>query len=252
MGKTHEALRKAEEERRGLIGHGGRFDLPLPVRPSGAAEVDGLVMTSRSLVEYHRLKHNILRLNSHRRLKVLLFCSPTEGEGTSTSLVYFAISLASDGNRVLVVDANLRRPSLDVAFGVEREHGLTDLLLQRSPLSQVLKVTGFRSLSVITSGMFYRNRDMVLESDSFEIHREEMVKRADWVLFDCSAVNSSNDAVVLAPQVDGVVIVLEAERTRWEVAENARQRIKSAHGNILGVVLNKRRYYIPKWLYKRL
>ena len=252
MARTDEALRKAEQERRGLIGQGARFDLPLPARPSGAAQVNGLAMTSRALVEYHKLKYNLLRLNSHRRLRVLLFCSPTEGEGTSTSLVYFAITLASDGNRVLVVDANLRRPSLDVAFGVEREHGLTDLLLQRSPLNQVLKVTGFRSMSVITSGMFYRNPDVVLESDSFEAHREEMVKRADWVLFDCSAINSSNDAVVLAPQVDGVVMVLEAQRTRWEVAENARQRIKSANGNILGVVLNKRKYYIPAWLYKRL
>jgi protein-tyrosine kinase len=252
MGRTHEALRKAEEERRGRIGQGVPYELPLPARPSGAAEVDGLVMTSQAMVEYHKLKYNILRLNSQRRLKALLFCSPTEGEGASTSLVYFAITLASDGNRVLVVDANLRSPSLDVAFGVEREHGLTDLLLERSPMNQVLKVTGYRSLSVITSGMFYRNPDVVLESDSFEKYREEMVKRADWVLFDCSAINSSNDAILLAPRVDGVIMVLESERTRWEVAENARQRIKAANGNILGVLLNKRKYYIPNWLYKRL
>ena len=71
MARTHEALRKAEQERRGLISQGARFDLPLPARPSGAAQVNGLAMTSRALVEYHKLKYNLLRLNSHRRLKVL-------------------------------------------------------------------------------------------------------------------------------------------------------------------------------------
>ena len=79
-----------------------------------------------------------------------------------------------------------------------------------------------------------------------------MKERADWVLFDSPPITHHMDSVVLAPKVDGVVMVVEAERTRWEVAENARKSIKGGNGNVLGVILNKRRYPIPEWLYTRL
>ena len=79
-----------------------------------------------------------------------------------------------------------------------------------------------------------------------------MKAEAEWVLFDSPPINSFNDSIALAHRVDAVVMVVEAEKTRWEVAQSAKQRVESGNGKILGIVLNKRRYYIPKFIYKRL
>ncbi len=77
-----------------------------------------LKVTPQTVIEHHRLKYNILRLNSGKKIKALLFSSPTRGEGTSTVLINFAASLAADGDRVLLVDANLRNPSLHSTFAL--------------------------------------------------------------------------------------------------------------------------------------
>jgi capsular exopolysaccharide synthesis family protein len=246
MAKTFEALQRAEAERRtrevetgGNGGHNNHHPGSLKITP-------------QTVIEHHRLKYNLLRLNPGKKIKALLFSSPTRGEGTSTVLINFATSLAADGDRVLLVDANLRNPSLHGAFDLERENGLTELLLNQRTLEEVIKETGIPHLFVITSGVFFSNPFVILESDSLKTRTEEMKANADWVLIDCPAITSCNDAASLAGSVDGLILVVEAERTRWEVAENARKSIKSGNGNVLGVVLNKRRYHIPNWLYKRL
>ena len=241
MGKTFEALKRAEEERKVRVGY-----------PSDNHRPKGLKITPKTVIEHHRLKYNLLRLNPAKKMKALLFSSSARGEGTSTVLINFATSLAADGDRVLLVDANLRNPSLHGAFDLERENGLTELLLNQRTLEEVIKETGIPHLFVITSGVFFSNPFVILESDSLKTRTEEMKANADWVLLDCPAITSCNDAASLAGSVDGLILVVEAERTRWEVAENARKSIKSGNGNVLGVVLNKRRYHIPNWLYKRL
>jgi len=241
VGKTFEALKRAEEERKVRVGY-----------PSDNHRPKGLKITPKTVIEHHRLKYNLLRLNPAKKMKALLFSSSARGEGTSTVLINFATSLAADGDRVLLVDANLRNPSLHGAFDLERENGLTELLLNQRTLEEVIKETGIPHLFVITSGVFFSNPFVILESDSLKTRTEEMKANADWVLLDCPAITSCNDAASLAGSVDGLILVVEAERTRWEVAENARKSIKSGNGNVLGVVLNKRRYHIPNWLYKRL
>jgi Mrp family chromosome partitioning ATPase len=79
-----------------------------------------------------------------------------------------------------------------------------------------------------------------------------MKTQADWVMFDAPHINSYDDSIALAARVDGVIMVVEAEKTRWEVAEHAKQRVENSNGKILGVILNKRQSHIPDWLYKRL
>jgi Mrp family chromosome partitioning ATPase len=105
---------------------------------------------------------------------------------------------------------------------------------------------------VITCGTPHPNPFVVCESGCLKAQVEQMKVKSDWVLLDCPAITSCNDAASLAGSVDGLILVVEAERTRWEVAENARKSIKGGNGNVLGVVLNKRRYHIPNWLYRRL
>ena len=241
MAKTYEALKRAEEERKVRIGY-----------PSDNHRPEGWKITPQTVIEHHRLKYNLLRVNSGKKIKAILFSSPTRGEGTSSVLINFATSLAVDGDRVLLVDANLRNPSLHGAFDLERENGLTELLLGQRSLEEVIKETGAPNLSVITCGKVHPNPFVILESDSLKTHTEEMKATADWVLFDSPAITSCNDTAALAFRMDGVVLVVESEKTRWEVAENASKLIKRGNGNVIGVVLNKRRFHIPEWIYKRL
>ena len=239
--KTFEALTRAEEERKVRGGY-----------PSDNHRPKKLTITPRTVIEHHRLKYNLLRLNPGKKMKALLFFSSTSGEGTSSVLINFAISLATDGDRVLLVDVNLWNPSLHGAFGLEQEDGLTELLLGRRTLEAVVKEAGIPNITVITCGAPHPNPFVILESGSLQTHTEAMKANADWVLLDCPASESCTVAGFLAPDMDGVVLVVEDGRARLEVVENARKSIKDRNGSVLGVVLNKRRYPIPEWLYKRL
>ncbi len=202
--------------------------------------------------EHQRLKYNILRVNSGKRMKALLFSSSNRGEGTSTIVINFAMSLAADGESVLLVDGNLRNPSLHAAFGLEKDNGLTDLLLGKEALAETIKETNLGNLSVITSGNFHPNPFVIFESGLLPSQVEAMKAGNDWVLFDSPPICPFNDAGAIAAHVDGVILVVEAEKTRWEVGENARKWIEGGNGTVLGVVLNKRRYHIPAWIYRKL
>jgi protein-tyrosine kinase len=257
MSKTYKALQKAEAEK------STRSATPPVARPRGRWKAP-----SHPLEECRGMKYRILCSNPDQAVKTLLFCSSTEGEGTSTVLINFALTLASEGDKVVLIDANLRHPSLHDAFNLDKENGLIDLLLEKSTVNEVIKNTPFNNLSVITIGSpppnlspdrgpwtvdsSPDNPSLILKSNPLDSHIEEMKAQADWIFFDSGPIHSSNASVVLAGKVDGVVLVVEAEKTRWEVAQNAQQRIESANGKILGAILNKRRFYIPAWLYKSL
>ena len=202
--------------------------------------------------EYHRMKQTLLGISSEEKIRALLFSSSTKGEGTSTVLTNFAITLASGGDKVLLVDANHRNPSLHDLLNVEQRSGLTELLLEKNILRDVIKETQIKNLSVITSGTILSNPFSIFESQLLDHLIVQMKTQADWVLFDSPSINSYNDARTLATKMDGVVMVVQAEKTRWEVAQSARQKIENGNAKILGVILNRRKMHIPEWAYKML
>ena len=253
MAKTFEALMKAEEESQ------KRRDKIIAFEPKPDVHKPGTGGEERRFKIYRltweqcgQIKHNILGSTSGKNIRTLLFSSPTQGEGNSTILINFAMSLTSEGERVLLVDSNLRNPSLHHVFNLEKENGFAELILGKVTLKDVIKETLFDNLFVITCGMDHFSPSSVFKSNSLGNHIEEMKRQADWIIFDAPQINSYDDSSTLASKVDGVVMVVEAEKTRWEVAQLAKQRIENGKGKILGVVLNKRQSHIPDWLYKRL
>jgi len=246
MGKTFEALMQAERERQERLEEN---HLAPPPNDLLLKEFD---IPFQIVEEYHRMEYKISNMYPKRTSKVILFVSPNEGEGNSTVLTQFGITLALGGNRVLLVDTNLRCPSIHRLFDLPGEKGLTDLILKKYDLKETIKNTSLQNLRVITSGNNHTEAIPILTFSVFDSAIEKMKSEADWILFDAPPIHVSNDAIALAPKVDGVIIVIKAEKTRWEVAQNVRQRIESGKGNILGVVLNERRFYIPEWLYQRL
>ena len=203
--------------------------------------------------EYRRMKHKILTFDPNNSIKTILFCSCDKGEGNSTVLLHFGQILASEGYRVILVDGNLHRPILHRLLGVERDYGLGDFQLRGKNLdvTELMKDTPLDNLWLISSG-FHPNPGAIFEEEVFESQLEQVKAHGDWVLFDSPPLNSHNDAIALAGKVDGIVLVARAEKTRWEVVQEAKARLEKGGGRILGVVLNKRRFHIPGWVYKRL
>jgi protein-tyrosine kinase len=269
MAKTYSALKRAEAEQ-GLKAE-------LPAIPSSDQEmgppfpslreplkIDLPYMmprppASRSLPfaveEYQRMKYKIIHYDSDVIVKSILFCSPGRREGTSTVLIHFAQTLAVEGNRVLLVDANLRNPYLHQTFHLPRENGLVEMIfsgISLRNLDHFIKATNLENLFVITGGQPYANPNSLLESGYLGDLNEHLKRQWDWILFDCPPMNAYSDSIALACQADGIVIVVQAEKTRWEVVRGTRDRLENCGGKVLGIVLNKRRFHIPDWIYKKL
>ncbi|MFH1481093.1 MAG: polysaccharide biosynthesis tyrosine autokinase [Pseudomonadota bacterium] len=269
MAKTFDALKRTEKEtgvRSGVPPITPASDRrpeipPLTVKPEGIKfsppplppKFGKSKDISRTVEEYCKMKYRILNYDPDRIIKTILFCSSGKGEGNSTVLLQFAQTLTAEGYRVLLVDANLRNPTLHRLLRLERENGLTELSSGNGKnVTEVMKETALNNLWVITSGSPYPNPAAIFESDFFDPVIDQMKIQADWVLFDSPSLRSSSDSIALARKVDGVVLVVQAEKTRWEVVQESKARLEKSGGRILGVVLNKRRFQIPGWVYKRL
>ena len=206
------------------------------------------------LVEKYRiLKANLSGRQTEKEVKTLLLVSALPGEGCSTILADFAKVLSQLGKqRVLLLDANFSNPSLHKLFDLPGEIGLCEIVEKRVGLSTALKGTRFPNLSLVTRGHSDTKLTSIMESDrlreTIAILREEF----DYLLIDTASLSRSSDATLLSRIVDGVVLVLQAHRTRWEVALAAKKQLQEAGANILGVVLNRRKLVIPERLYRRL
>jgi len=247
MGKTYEALMQADREKSkkpeaGMNLESSRIH-PIP---------QGVNIPLPILEEYHRMEYKISSWYPEKKSRALVFVGPSEGEGNSTVLTHFGISMAFRGESVLLVDMDWRRPSIHRFFDLPTGKGSIEWIFDQCTLEEAIQNTYLENLHVITSGTIPVGSFPTPPSLFLDYHIKNMKSKANWILIDAPPINASNDAIALAPKVDGVIMVVKAEKTRWEVAQNARQRIESGEGNILGVVLNDRRYYIPEWLYQRL
>jgi capsular exopolysaccharide synthesis family protein len=202
--------------------------------------------------EYNRLTQNILAALPGLKTRALLFAGSTAGEEAATVLAAFGRVLARSGERVLLVDTDLRCPMLNQLFGMNGGPGVAQLLSGKSELLTVVNIMETEGLLMVTAGRPVANPFSLFESASIDALIESMRKQADWVLLTAPPVNAYNDAISLAKKVDGVILVVEAEQTRWEVARSAKERLEDAGANILGVVLNNRKLHIPGWIYRRL
>jgi protein-tyrosine kinase len=249
MGRTFEALIQAEKDSR------LRWEKQEPFDPNGDLDPCApwwLSGTQHTSEEYQELKHNLRSLLPKTNGRILMFAGSTHGEGTSTVVARFGTVLASSGESVLLVDANLRRPSLHDMFGVKKACGFTELLMGLKEVKDVVKNTRFSNLSIITCGVLLANPSFALGPRSVCNMSDRLRNEADWVLLDVPPVNEFNDAMALCSVIDGAVLVVQAEETKWEVALRAKQRLDDTRTPVLGVVLNRRRLYIPDCVYKLL
>jgi capsular exopolysaccharide synthesis family protein len=202
---------------------------------------------------YQRIVQGIQGQRASERKGVILVASALHGEGTSTVAREIASLLCRDGSaEAVLVDANLRTPSQHLAYRLERSAGLAEVVTRGLAPEAVVRTGPASSLPLVTAGRPTGTPAAVLGLPALKAAIEQYRSRFDWVVIDGPPVTVYSDAAILAPLVDGIVLVVEAERTRWEVVSQAKRALEESGGRILGAVLNRQRYHIPPALYGRL
>ncbi|TWU07548.1 polysaccharide biosynthesis tyrosine autokinase [Stieleria varia] len=172
------------------------------------------------------------------KLQTIGFTSPMQGDGKSTVTSNFAVSFAQLGLKTVVVDADLRRPSIHRYFSVSKTGGLCDVLEGRLQLADVIKDTDAEKVSVITAGSSSKMPAELLQMEKLDELLEELKQQFDVVLVDLPPVLAVSDPVVVMPRLDGGVLVIRVARVRRDEVINTMRRIRSSGGNFVGCMLN--------------
>jgi protein-tyrosine kinase len=187
---------------------------------------------------YRTLRTNLDFASLDQAVKTLVVTSAGVGEGKSTTLANLAVVSAQAGRKVILVDADLRRPMLHRIFTLGNETGLTTAIMDEAAMaSPPLQETGIAGLSVLTSGPLPPNPAELMASRRMEEVIAALAGQAEQVFFDTPPVVAVTDAAVLATKVDGVLLVISAGKTRREYARTAVQRLRQINARLLGTVL---------------
>ncbi len=187
---------------------------------------------------YRTLGVNLRFAGVDEEVRRVAVTSPGVAEGKTTTVANLAIALAEGGHRVIAVDADLRQPSLHLLFGLENREGLTTAALANAAAPLPLQDTLVPGLRVLTSGPLPPSPTELLASRKLDHVLALLSEQADYILFDTAPVAVLADTAVLAPRLDGVVLVVGAGRTRRDLARQAKEHLERVHARILGVVLS--------------
>jgi len=193
----------------------------------------------RTSEEFRRIRSALSYAGVSDKVQKLLITSVNPGEGKSTFSSNLGLTLAGLRNDVLIIDADLRRPRVAEYFGVEGSVGLTTVLVGDATFDRAKITRPGTTLDILPSGVIPPNPSEILTSDAMHALLDEASQRYDFVIIDSPPALSVADANLLASQVDGVILVVDAVSTRRTPLTHAIASLESAGGRIVGVVLNK-------------
>jgi len=248
MGKTQKALERAGKE----------YQENLSETPDDSHKIVVSKRPGKFLMQtpsdlFQEVKTKLVTRFPLASVKTILITSPVHGDGCTTTAVSFAKTMAQYCRlNVLLIDANLRSPRLHEVFNVEYNQGLGDLLTNDEEENSLFKKVGHGNLFLIPCGKKNSGPLAIFESDRFDKTLKLMREKFDYVILDAPPVIGCAETKVMGKKVDGVILVVESDKTRKQVAIRAKQELEDAGAKVLGVILNKREHYIPEWIYKRL
>jgi len=207
---------------------------------------------------YRTLRTNVASIMSRNGGKIIMLSSSVIEEGKTTSCCNIATAFAQSGKRTLLIDADLRRPTVDKAYSVVRVPGLTDLLLDTGDprecyrtiddimlgkfgLKLAQATPGLEYLTILPAGRTVDNPTELLSIPALDKLLEEVRSKFDVIIMDVSSVLPVADAFVLAPKVDGIILAYQIGRVARDVLKRTRTRIESMGGKVWGVILNDTR-----------
>lgn len=187
---------------------------------------------------YRSLRTNIQFSDIDNPKRVILMTSSATKEGKSTTCVNLAITFAQTGSRVLLVDSDLRRPTLHNFFNVDKMYGLSNVLIGSLAFGDVIKRTEVENLDLITAGDIPPNPAEMVASERMRVFLEEARNRYDVVLLDSPPVVAVTDAAILTTRADATIVVVSSGMTGRAELKRALGLIQSVGSNVLGVILN--------------
>ena len=209
----------------------GRGELPLMVA------LDPLDPAAEA---YRNLRMNLMFMSTDDEpIRTLLFSSPGPNEGKSTTSINFAVMLAQQGQRVLLIDADLRRPALHRAMDVLREPGLTNLLVGDAEIREAVRPNVLPNLDLLPSGPFPPNPSELLNSKTMQRLLEEFEGKYSHLILDTPPILAVTDSSILGAHTDGVVLVLRSGETEQRAAERAVDQLRRVGVRVFGAVLNE-------------
>jgi capsular exopolysaccharide synthesis family protein len=187
---------------------------------------------------YRVLRTNILFSRKRDDANSLTVVSGGAGEGKSTTIFNLGVVFAQNGQRILLVDSDLRRPSLHKLLNVSNSTGLTNYLLRQNSLEEVIQTTNIPTLDFLPSGKLPSSSLGILNSTQMKDFIKEAKQRYDFVFFDSPPIMGVSDASVLASEVDLSVLVIQYRKYPQAMTLRAKQMVEKVGGTLLGVVLN--------------
>ncbi|MDY6854853.1 MAG: polysaccharide biosynthesis tyrosine autokinase [Thermodesulfobacteriota bacterium] len=248
MSKVYQALKKAEKE--SIIDKGILSLCDKEEKPMGILSTPNISSFDQHLVslldansiaaeQYRKLRTRILQFSASS-LKTVLITSSTSQEGKSITAANLAITIAQGVDQhVLLVDGDLRQPSIHKLFGLDTNYGLTDYLTENIDIAKVIVNSGIPKLKLLLSGSFSNKPSELIASKKMKDLIQELKSRYDdrYIIIDSTPVTATDEPDILAEQVDGIIMVVRAGKTSREVIERALSALNAE--NILGVVFNR-------------
>ncbi len=193
---------------------------------------------SKHAEAYRVLRTNLLFSRQDEKLNTIVVVSAGAGEGKSTTTLNLSTVFAQAGNRVLIVDSDLRRPTLHKLFKVANNLGLTNYLLKQNTIAEIVQTTNVPNLDFMASGKLPNSSMGILGSAQMKEMIAELRQRYDFIFFDSPPILGVSDASILASEVDLVMQVIQYRRYPQPMTIRAKQMIEKVGGNFVGIVLN--------------
>lgn len=190
--------------------------------------------------EYRAIRTNLQLSSKVNKKRTIVITSPGYGEGKTTTVANLAVSIAQQGEKILVIDADLRNPALHAIFGLENKFGLTSILTEKATLEKVVTQTEIPNIHVLTSGPEINNPAETLSLPIMQVLINKAIEQYDTILFDSPPLLEVADTNILVNQCDGVLVVLSCNQTASEAVIEVERALGLTNGKLLGAILNKK------------
>ena len=199
--------------------------------------------------QYRTIRTNIQYASIEDDIKAIAVTSAGPSEGKSTTIANLAVVNAQQGKKVLLIDTDLRKPTIHHTFRVANVIGLTNVLTKQSYLEEATTTTDIPNLDVLTSGPIPPNPAELLGTKAMEELLEEAKEQYDIILFDTPPVLAVTDAQIVANKCDGVILVVSSGKTNRDGAVKAKELLVNANAKLLGAVLNQKKQKQSEYYY---
>lgn len=254
MSKIFDALRKAERSKKGS-------KKPVKKAPKsargGSGNKEDIFLSGldedfrRSLMTLRNAVDSEIR---DKGTRIIMLTSALSGEGKTTITAFLARVMSANGmDKVLLLDCAVNNPQIHDLFGVRLEKGIIDYLVGEAEPKDIVKNGNGGSLDIVTTGVM-RDQNLVqplFHSDRMSNLLSAMAETYDYILIDSSSILESPETQILSPFMDGIILVILSGKTKREVINRAIMTVNKQGGTFIGSVLNRKKYHIPEFIYRR-